>query len=103
MPQRLVFTCIVVCAARSAHGVSENHPTNHREPFRPAFVRAVTNTETMTTTTALKSDSVRRNLPGKNRLNWKIAPVLILFHVGAVAALFYFTWHALFVAIFLYG
>jgi hypothetical protein len=33
MPQRLIFTCIVVRAARSIHGVSENRPTNHRERF----------------------------------------------------------------------
>src|SRR5208283_4929153 len=39
---------------------------------------------------------------GKNRLNWAIAPVLMLFHVGALAALFFFTWRALFVAVFLY-
>ena len=62
----------------------------------------IINTETMTTTTVLKFDSVRNNQPAENRLNWKIAPVLVLFHVGAVVALFFFTWHALFVALFLY-
>jgi hypothetical protein len=63
---------------------------------------SIRNTETMTTTTVLKFDSVRNNQPYEKRLNWKIAPVLTLFHVGAVAALFFFTWHALFVALFLY-
>ncbi|MGA7929532.1 MAG: fatty acid desaturase [Candidatus Sulfotelmatobacter sp.] len=56
----------------------------------------------MTTTNVLHGNCARNNQPAKNRLNWRIAPVLMLFHVGAVAALFFFTWHALFVAIFLY-
>ena len=56
----------------------------------------------MTTTPVLQFNSARNNQPSNNRLNWSIAPVLMLFHVGAVAALFFFTWRALFVAIFLY-
>ena len=56
----------------------------------------------MTSTLALPSIGSRNNQSGKNRFNWRIAPVLILFHVGAVAALFFFSWHAFFVAIFLY-
>jgi fatty-acid desaturase len=68
-----------------------------------SFERAsITNTETMTTTTLLQFDSVQNNQPVKNRLNWKITPVLTMIHVGAVAALFFFTWNALFVALFLY-
>jgi fatty-acid desaturase len=43
-----------------------------------------------------------QNQPGKNRLNYLIASFMLLFHVGAVAAFFFFTWEALFVAIFLY-
>jgi sn-1 stearoyl-lipid 9-desaturase len=39
---------------------------------------------------------------GKRRFNWLIAAFMIMFHIGAVAALFFFTWNALFVAIFLY-
>ena len=45
---------------------------------------------------------MRNDQPGENRLNWAIVPVLMLFHVGAVAAPFFFSWRALFVAIFLY-
>ena len=56
----------------------------------------------MTSTPVLQSNSVQNNQAEKNRLNWAIAPVLALFHVGAVAALFFFTWRGLFVAIFLY-
>ena len=56
----------------------------------------------MTTSALLQFDSGRNNQPGQNRLNWAIAPVLVLFHVGAVAALFFFSWRGLFVAIFLY-
>ena len=56
----------------------------------------------MNTPTALKTDGMRKTQASEYRLNWKITPVLLLFHVGAVAALFFFTWRALFVAIFLY-
>jgi fatty-acid desaturase len=38
----------------------------------------------------------------EHRLNWKIAPVLTMFHVGAVAALFFFSWQRFFIAFFLY-
>ena len=34
------------------------------------------------------------NQPTKNRLNWQVTPVLMLFHIDAVAALFFFTWPA---------
>ena len=51
---------------------------------------------------ALRFNSTRINEPGKNQPNWLISTFLVLFHVGAVAALFFFTWNALFVAIFLY-
>jgi fatty-acid desaturase len=50
----------------------------------------------------LRFNGSRQNQFGENRLNWKIAPVLMLFHVGAVAALFFFTWSGLFTAIFLH-
>jgi fatty-acid desaturase len=56
----------------------------------------------MTTTTPLGFPGVHTNQNLKTRLNWKITPVLVMFHVGAVAALFFFTWNALFVALFLY-
>src|SRR5277367_3457671 len=58
--------------------------------------------ETVTSSAPLQFDSKRNNQPGQNRLNWEITPVLVLFHVGAVAALFFFSWHRLFVAIFLF-
>jgi fatty-acid desaturase len=56
----------------------------------------------MTSTPVLQSSDLQTNQPAKNRLNWHIVPVLMLFHVGAVTAPFFFTWNALFVAIFLY-
>jgi fatty-acid desaturase len=37
-----------------------------------------------------------------HRVNWKITPVLVMFHVGAVAALFCFSWQRFLVAFFLY-
>ena len=59
-------------------------------------------TKTMTSTSVLRFNGEQNNQPGENRINWLIAPVLTLFHVGAVAAPFFFTWNALYVAIFLY-
>src|ERR1700721_2419199 len=50
----------------------------------------------------LRLNDSGQNQPSENRFNWKIAPVLMLFHVGAVAALFFFTWSGLFTAIFLH-
>jgi fatty-acid desaturase len=38
----------------------------------------------------------------KNEVNWITAIFMALFHVGAVAALFFFTWKALFVAMVLW-
>jgi fatty-acid desaturase len=51
---------------------------------------------------ALRFNRSRKELGDRHRLNWLIASFMMLFHVGAVAALFFFTWKALFVAIFLY-
>ncbi len=50
----------------------------------------------------LRFNTSRSNDPGNKRFNWLIASFILLLHVGAVAALFFFTWNALFVAIFLY-
>ena len=50
----------------------------------------------------LRFNTPRKNQPDKNQFNWLIASFLALFHLGAFAALFFFTWNALFVAIFLY-
>ena len=38
----------------------------------------------------------------KNEVNWVTAIFMALFHVGAIAALFFFTWKALLVAIFMW-
>ena len=56
----------------------------------------------MTVAAPLRLTPVQIDQHTKNRLNWEVAPVLFLFHVGAVAALFFFTWNAFFVAMFLY-
>jgi stearoyl-CoA desaturase (delta-9 desaturase) len=50
----------------------------------------------------LQLNGPQENQRGENRLNWKVAPVLMLFHIGAVAALFFFTWSGFFTAIFLH-
>jgi sn-1 stearoyl-lipid 9-desaturase len=50
----------------------------------------------------LELNDSRDNQSDEKRLNWAIVPVLTMFHVGAVAALFFFSWKGLFVALFLY-
>src|ERR1700731_1421717 len=39
---------------------------------------------------------------GHNQINWVTAFFMVAFHIGAVGALFFFTWKALFVAAFLW-
>src|ERR1700730_3099187 len=44
---------------------------------------------------------LERPQAGKGEVNWITAGFMAAFHVGAVAALFFFTWKALVVAMFL--
>ena len=44
----------------------------------------------------------RKDQASRDGFNWVTAIFMGLFHVGAVAALFFFTWKAFFVAIFLW-
>jgi fatty-acid desaturase len=62
----------------------------------------IINMESLAPMPALRFNSPPKKQADSNRLNWLIASFMVLFHVGAVAALFFFTWKALFVAIFLY-
>ena len=56
----------------------------------------------ITTRALLQTDSVENEQPNERRVNWTIVPVLMLFHIGAAAALFFFSWNAFFVALILY-
>jgi len=51
---------------------------------------------------ALRFNTSQKNEHGKKRFNWLISFFIALFHLGAVLALFFFTWNAVFVALFLY-
>jgi sn-1 stearoyl-lipid 9-desaturase len=53
--------------------------------------------ETMST----RLDVLQKKQKGDDEINWITASFMVLFHLGAVAALFFFTWKAFFVAIFL--
>lgn len=50
----------------------------------------------------LQVQDLEKKLPVTKRINWVICSFMVLFHAGAIAALFFFRWDALFVAIFLY-
>lgn len=54
----------------------------------------------MTSTGTLPLIGSRSSQPAKNPLKYSIVPVLVMFHIGAVAALFFFSWTGLFVALF---
>jgi fatty-acid desaturase len=41
-------------------------------------------------------------LPNGNKINWPTSLVLVLFHLGAIAALFMFSWHNLLISMALY-
>jgi sn-1 stearoyl-lipid 9-desaturase len=45
---------------------------------------------------------LRKESASGTGINWITAIFMLLFHVGAIAALFFFTWKAFFLAIFLY-
>jgi len=50
----------------------------------------------------MQLEDLERAQAKKNEVNWITATFMVAFHVGAVAALFFFTWKALLVAIFLW-
>ena len=50
----------------------------------------------------MELETLNRKQAADNEINWVTATFMALFHVGAIAALFFFTWKALFVAMFLW-
>jgi fatty-acid desaturase len=50
----------------------------------------------------MQLEDVAKQSAGENQINWVTATFMALFHVGAVVALFFFTWKAFFLALFLY-
>src|SRR5271170_5415764 len=50
----------------------------------------------------MQLESLEKRQAANGEVNWVTATFMGLFHVGAVAALFFFTWKALFVAMFLW-
>src|SRR6201982_4326496 len=50
----------------------------------------------------MELEAVERKHPGDDQINWITAFFMAMFHVGAIAALFFFSWKALFVACFLW-
>ncbi len=50
----------------------------------------------------MRIDDLQKKQSGEDEINWVTASFMGLFHLGAVAALFFFTWKALWIAIFLW-
>jgi len=55
-----------------------------------------------TMTTSQLDTLTRKQSAHQDGINWVTASFMVLFHIGALAAVFFFTWKALFVAIFLW-
>jgi sn-1 stearoyl-lipid 9-desaturase len=47
-------------------------------------------------------DDLGKQHAGDDQINWVTAGFMLMFHLGAIAAIFFFTWPAFFVAIFLW-
>jgi sn-1 stearoyl-lipid 9-desaturase len=50
---------------------------------------------------ALQIDDIAKKSAGDNEINWVTATAMLLFHVGAIAALFFFSWKMVLLAVFL--
>ena len=50
----------------------------------------------------MNSDSLKKQQAYADGVNWLTTTVMVLFHLGAIAALFFFTWKALFLTLFLW-
>jgi fatty-acid desaturase len=50
----------------------------------------------------MELEALRRKPASDNEINWVTATFMGLFHLGAIAAFFFFTWKALFLAMFLW-
>ena len=51
---------------------------------------------------AITIEDIGKNHAGDDQINWVTAGFMLMFHLGAIAALFFFTWKAFFVAVFLW-
>ena len=49
----------------------------------------------------MRLDDLGKKPTEKGEINWVTASFMAMFHIGAVAALFFFTWNALLLTIFL--
>jgi fatty-acid desaturase len=50
----------------------------------------------------MELEDIGKSYAGDDKINWVTASFMLLFHLGAVAAIFFFTWKALLVAAFLW-
>jgi sn-1 stearoyl-lipid 9-desaturase len=51
---------------------------------------------------AITIEDIGKQHAGDDQINWVTGSFMMLFHLGAIAALFFFTWKAFFVAVFLW-
>jgi len=50
----------------------------------------------------MELEALNRKAAADNEINWVTAGFMAVFHIGAIAALFFFTWKAFFLACFLW-
>ncbi|MGB8673930.1 MAG: hypothetical protein WCD27_06210, partial [Candidatus Acidiferrales bacterium] len=51
---------------------------------------------------AIELTDLQKRAAEKDEINWVTASFMTMFHVGAIVALFFFTWKAFFIAAFLW-
>ena len=51
---------------------------------------------------AIQLEDLKKKQAADNEINWITASFMTLFHLGAIAALFFFTWKAFFLALALW-
>ena len=50
----------------------------------------------------MELQALERKPAADNEVNWVTAGFMLAFHIGAIAALFFFTWKAFFLSMFLW-
>src|ERR1039458_9935268 len=74
----------------------------YRHQTHPVWGENLMSKSTETLQAMDRGTSLRKESAQRDGFNWVTGIAMMLFHVGAIAALFFFTWKALFVAAFLW-
>src|SRR6266568_3926427 len=68
----------------------------------PSLANVIRQIKTNTGESGMELEALNRRQAANGEVNWVTAIFMGLFHVGAIAALFFFTWKALFLSLFMW-